>query len=212
MKTAFLSASMLSRVKILNALERLLQEEELDSITVRQICEESGIGRTNFYTYFKDKYDVVLWYEVLTHEIGVGRIGRTLTWEEGSLKTFKSTLAKVDMLNKAARSNDRNSINPYFQRWRIENMEETLAEYKGIEIDTKLHYQVVALAAAQTELACRYFNDPGRCPVEEFVDIVTSIAPKELYALIAKPENPGAEDEELKEMELALMIIQQMDA
>ena len=211
-KAALLSPSMSSRVKIFNALEKLLQEEELDSITVREICEEADVGRATFYAYFKDKYDVVLWYEVLTHETGVGQIGRTLTWEEGNRRTCEGILAKVDMLNKAARSNDRNAINPYSQRWRIDKMEETLTEYIGVEIGPRLHYQVSGLAAAQAEIATEYFNDPNRCSIEEFVEVMSCIVPRELYALLEEPAAPKEEDGTVRDMELALTIVQMMQA
>ena len=210
MKDMLLSATMLSRVKIFNALERLLKDSELDEITVRQICEEAGVGRATFYAHFKDKYDVVLWYEELIHETGFGQVGRTLTWEEGNRRTCEGILAKVDMLNKASRSKDINAINPYSQRWRIEHMEKTLTDYKGVTVDTNLHYQVVGYAAAQTQLAVEYFNDEDRCPIEEFAKILANIVPRELFELLNEPAGPKEEDKGVKDTELLLAIIQQM--
>lgn len=208
MQESLLTASMLSRIKVFYALERLLLTEELDTITVRRICEKAGVGRTTFYTYFKDKYDIVLWYCGMIHETGFGQVGRTLTWEEGNRRTCDGILAKVDMLNKAARSDDRNAINPYWKRWRINTMEETLEKYKGVKVDTDLHYQVMAYAAAQTDLAFDYFNDPNRCSLDEFVNVLTQVVPHDLYVLLEKPENPGEKDEKLEAMELTASLVQ----
>ena len=209
MRGALLTAPMLSRIKVFSALEELLLAEELDAITVRQICEVAGVGRTTFYTYFRDKYDIVLWYTGLVNETGFGQVGRTLTWKEGNLRTCKGILAKVDMLNKAGHSDDRNSINPYWKRLRINTMEETLEKYKGVKVDTNLHYQVMACAAAQTDLGLDYFNDPDRCPLEEFVDILVQVVPHDLYVLLEEPENPGEKDKQLETMELTASLVQQ---
>ena len=40
------------------ALVELMQEREFDSITVQQILERAGVGRTSFYTHFRNKQDV----------------------------------------------------------------------------------------------------------------------------------------------------------
>ncbi len=43
------------------AIERLLEEKELDSITISEILKESGLSRSTFYKYFKDKYELTCW-------------------------------------------------------------------------------------------------------------------------------------------------------
>lgn len=47
-----------SRRRIETALVRLLQERELEKITVREICEAAQVNRTTFYANYLDIYDL----------------------------------------------------------------------------------------------------------------------------------------------------------
>ena len=44
---------------ILRAFNTLVEKKAFDKITVQMIAKEAGVGRTTFYRYFKDKYDVM---------------------------------------------------------------------------------------------------------------------------------------------------------
>lgn len=44
---------------ILQAFNKLVQKKSFDKITVDNICNEAEIGRTTFYRYFPDKYDIL---------------------------------------------------------------------------------------------------------------------------------------------------------
>ncbi|MBQ8063582.1 MAG: TetR/AcrR family transcriptional regulator, partial [Clostridia bacterium] len=44
---------------ILHAFNRLVQKRNFDKITVDNICQEAEVGRTTFYRYFTDKYDLL---------------------------------------------------------------------------------------------------------------------------------------------------------
>lgn len=48
-----------TRNDILNAFNSLIETTDFDKITVQMIAEKAGIGRTTFYRYFQDKYDVM---------------------------------------------------------------------------------------------------------------------------------------------------------
>lgn len=43
------------------SLIELSQKESIDKITIQEICENCGIGRTTFYYHFRDKYDLIAW-------------------------------------------------------------------------------------------------------------------------------------------------------
>lgn len=46
------------------ALMRLLETRCIDDITVGDIVEESGLGRSTFYKHFADKYELARWTHV----------------------------------------------------------------------------------------------------------------------------------------------------
>ena len=43
------------------SLKRLLEKESIEKISVDRICEECRIGRSSFYRYFQDKYELLTW-------------------------------------------------------------------------------------------------------------------------------------------------------
>ncbi len=200
---------MKSRIRLFAALEELLQTKPIDEIPIREICTKAGVSKSTFYTYFEDKYDIARWYSLLAHEVGAGQIGRTLTWREGHAKTTSALMKKITMLNKAVRSQDAGSINPFMQRWREQRMKETLVKYRHETLTKKLSYQITALAAAETKISNEYFNsnDDTRS-IEEFVDIMMSIVPRDLYAALERPIYPGQIDEETREKQFALLLLQ----
>lgn len=56
-----MSASMITKNALAEALKMLLKEEPFDKISVGNICESCGLSRKSFYYHFKDKYDLVNW-------------------------------------------------------------------------------------------------------------------------------------------------------
>ena len=208
---SFLSSSATSKLNIFNALCELLKVESLDGISVRQICEEAKVGKTTFYAHFKDKYDVLLWYSDLAHEVGVGQIGRTLTWKEGHRLTTEALLFERDALSRGAESHDFNSINYHSGRWREKSLTHTLTEHRHVEMTERLRYQIVALAEAEIAIAKRYFSikDQGaRMPVNEYISVLVSIVPREIYELLEKPLSLPGEEEENRKRILELTILQ----
>lgn len=53
---------------ISQALFRLLEKSNFDSITVNDICQECLVSRTTFYSYFEDKYQCVQFSLALERE------------------------------------------------------------------------------------------------------------------------------------------------
>ena len=42
-------------------LRYLMQRKVFEKITIKQICDETGVIRATFYNYFEDKYDCLNW-------------------------------------------------------------------------------------------------------------------------------------------------------
>lgn len=47
-----------ARIKIFKAMVKLLETETFESITIKQLCAESGVHRSTFYAHFEDKYQL----------------------------------------------------------------------------------------------------------------------------------------------------------
>lgn len=48
-----------TKLHILNTFNKMVRRKSFDKITVDSICQEADIGRTTFYRYFTDKYDIL---------------------------------------------------------------------------------------------------------------------------------------------------------
>ncbi|MGN0078412.1 MAG: TetR/AcrR family transcriptional regulator [Coriobacteriales bacterium] len=202
--SSFFSHSALSRINIFAALAKLLKSEELDDITVKQICAEAGVGRSSFYACFGDKYSVIQWYTDLIHHAGAAQIGRSLSWREGHIITTKGYLAHLDVLNAAARSKDYNALSPYsIRRWK-DSIETTITQYKGLAMTPELEMQALALSTAATAVASHCFERGLGLGLEQIVDILISITPPALYKLLEEPVNPMKDGQPASE-ELALI-------
>lgn len=202
--SSFISQSAKTRIGVFNATARLLRTEELDSISVRQICEEAKVGRSTFYAYFTDKYAVIQWFTDVIHRAGAAEIGRTLSWEEGHRITTGAYISHIGMLNAAARSSDYNAIGPYSVRRWEESLKETIVEYKHLALTRKLELQIAALSTAATAVASYCFASQDM-PLDEIVDALISITPPDLYELLATPVFPSSESAAYERSELALI-------
>lgn len=203
--SSFISHATKSKINVFNAVSRLLKHRELDSLTVKEICAEAGIGRSNFYACFSDKYSVLQWYTDLIHCAGAAEIGRTLTWEEGHLITTKGYLTHIDVLNVAGRSKDYNGLGPYsIRRW-VDSLKRTVTDYKGTDLTPKLELQIIALSTSATAVAAKCFEDAASYSLEQIVDILISITPPDLYELLKEPAFPNASTAGLGKSELALV-------
>ena len=58
----------LTRTRLFDALGSLMAEQAFDSITMSQIAERAGVGRTAVYNHFADKEDLLLAF--MEHEAG----------------------------------------------------------------------------------------------------------------------------------------------
>lgn len=48
---------------ILNAMVSLLKTESFDDVTTVQLAKMAGISRSSFYTHYKDKYEMIDYYQ-----------------------------------------------------------------------------------------------------------------------------------------------------
>ncbi|MGG5314489.1 TetR/AcrR family transcriptional regulator [Enterococcus sp. AZ072] len=56
-----------SHKHLVRALYTLVSKHSFDSISVKDICKEAGVSRSNFYNHFEDKYHLLLFYLKTLH-------------------------------------------------------------------------------------------------------------------------------------------------
>ena len=186
-KYGLFSKSAPTKIKIFQALAELLETEDFDSITVKQICETAKTGKTTFYAHFQDKYDIIQWFTSLFYDMGVAHIGRTLTWEQGHRITTTGYLQYRDLLVKAFLSSDYNGLPAYCPRRREDNIIDTLVNYKHVEVTRAIRAQVVSLSAGEAAFFNQYLVEEESPDVDECVQALMSVIPPQLYELLEEP-------------------------
>ncbi len=67
-----------TRGEIASALIGLMHQKGFNEISVQEICEKAGVGRSTFYAHFQDKDELFI-----RHTVIFGRLlGRQLTWDQ----------------------------------------------------------------------------------------------------------------------------------
>ena len=180
------------RIAILSALTDLTANKDFDSISISEICDTAHISRSTFYRLFGGKYEIVDWLMGMYAKTGLDQIGRTLTWEEAvhnsifNLGRHHRFLAAVNI---ARRVKETPNIAPSDRRRAI--LYETIESWKGVELTSRLRYQVDTWSRALTDLSARWYCDElDDLTPDEFVEVLVSIVPSELYLLLAEPAQP----------------------
>ena len=204
-----LSRSMRSRVRIFQALKTLMEYEDFDRISVKHICQVAHTGKTTFYAHFQDKYDIIQWFTNLFYDIGVARIGRSLTWEQGHRISTAGYLNYQPMLRKAFQSMDYNGIATYSPRRREDNLFETLTDYKHVEVTPLIRAQVISLAAGETAYFHRYLAEIDSPNLEDVVAAFMSIIPPQLHELLKEPVSPKKDNinEEMMNVQFIIQML-----
>ncbi len=166
-----------TRLKIYRALERLVQTTSLADIKVVDLCEESGVPRSTFYTHFNDIYSIPqwLWDDMMGDTLY--RIGYDLSWDEGHRLMFQNLLQHKALFTKIYWENDYNSILEYGYRGGYQAVKTNVerrrkhvwTNYELLELD----YTIKALAALTT----KWGRDGMVVPIEIVVKIFNNHVP-----------------------------------
>ena len=146
-----------TRMKIINAIEQLLQCRNPEDIRVSDVCRISGISRTTFYVYFEDVYSAIqwLWDDLCSRTLY--RINSEISWEEGHRAMLSGLLERRSFFKKVFVSKDYQSLFAYGYRSsliiHIENIERKLGRSLSDQELFELDYSVRALSAMTTKWA-----------------------------------------------------------
>lgn len=146
-----------TRMKIINAIEKLLKTRNPDDIRVSEVCRLSGISRTTFYAYFEDVLSAIQWLWDDLCSCTLYRINSELSWEEGHRAMLSGLASRSVFYQKVFVSKDYRSLFAYGYRksliHHIENIERRLERPLTEQELFELDYSVRALSAMTTKWA-----------------------------------------------------------
>lgn len=91
------------------ALSELLKTTTLKEVRIKDICEQCGTDRQNFYYYFKDKYDLAAWIYKLDHAETMGNKADPFSVEQVA-ELLERLRSKADVYIKLFDDTSQNSL------------------------------------------------------------------------------------------------------
>ena len=99
-----------------NSLKNILQDKNLDKITVSDITDDCGVNRMTFYYHFQDIYDLIDW--MLLHDADRILCGKKTyeTWQQGFLRIFNACLENRPFIMNVYHSISHDKLEEYLYR------------------------------------------------------------------------------------------------
>ena len=179
-----------TKLLILDAADKLVEETPFDKLSVTQICEEAGISRATFYRCFKDKFAIAQWHVELAWAQGANEIGRTLSWKEGYYITEANIASRNLFYAGVAKSNDYNAIDNFAPRLRRKTITETLTQMRKVPMTERLKFQIDATVELEVHLLPKWHYGFYDVPLDEMCEWVADSVPRELFDLLNTPLHP----------------------
>lgn len=176
-----MSDSFTNKRRILGAMITLMGSASLDALSVGDICKVAGLSRQTFYRTFNDKYAAALWYVNTTLDRTCRRIGFDLGWRDGYLPFLQFVEQNADMMRWIEASRDYNSVHNTTKRQSYADFSMAYESRNDSPMPVEIEYQAHMFGQLAT-IAIDEWIDEGCAPcADEFVDLLLSLVPKELY-------------------------------
>lgn len=168
-----------------SAMMDLLKKKSIDKIKVNEITREVGTCKGTFYKYYKDKYELlnICFKEHYYDKI----IADSTCYEEfmlGCIKAFSEDLKTV--LN-AFESKDINSIRRYHESIIVSFLTAKM-QVNNSSLDEVTKYAIKTCASNYTDMMLKWLKKENRETDEEFVDYMSAVMPRVVYAHIYSSE------------------------
>lgn len=176
------------RRRILRAMVAVASREPFASITVQNVCDESGISRSTFYRNFSSIKDAAYWYQLYCATLGCYQIGRSLAIVEGHATSISLLSELFPVYGNFFRNWDYDFSLPAVTT-HIEEMREVLIE-RDCPIDLATEYKLDGVARMAHHMIERWFNSGMDMSVEELAGIIASQYPDDLRRIFDTPPTP----------------------
>lgn len=186
--------NLINRIGIIRSMSELLQNTTLDKVSIDEICQNAGLSKATFYRQFSSKYDATQWVIRTYSSAGIDEIGRSLTWHEGLYRTTHGLDQHVGLLYAANQTKQIfEAPRKYSIDYRSSNIIETVVEWHHLELTSLLSFQIEAWSKLSSWLASEWHQGALRYEESEYLELLESVIPRELYDVLDKPVYPESE-------------------
>ena len=161
-----------AREYLVAAIRELLDRRGIDSVSVRDVCELSGVSRATFYRYFRGIWDLA--YQVFMDDL-VSTVFKGYKDDRGWHQTFAATLHIID----ANRGFYIHALQDdgFVAFWReqafLSDLDDIRQKLEGREVDEALVRRAARLSAAiSAQSAVDWARREVEDPAETFADSV----------------------------------------
>lgn len=175
------------RFFIATTANELCKKTSLDEIAVDEICETAGVSRSGFYRAFHSKYDIAPWCLRFPLEEGVGKMGRSLTCQEGIAITLEIFALFKDLFNAAKKTSEMLVCDEEERRHVVALIRETLETRHGTSVDEALAFQIEWVTAAGLDVSEDWIRGTIDKSPAELAELFASCYPPRLRKLLDDP-------------------------
>lgn len=176
-----------------NALLDLCQKKKLESITIKDILDETGVSRQTFYNRFRDKSDLIQWtYENLVLS-EFHKAGDTASYYENTLNYCRALEQYRFFMRQAYQLEGQNNLkdaiheyaSAYDYEWHLRHYgeDELPEDFKFIS-----HYHSIGSIFLEMEWICS--NDKDRMTPEEIAKKITEVRKISMSDKYFGPDSP----------------------
>ena len=178
------------RLIVALTVNKMVGERPFDAIRVDEICQTVGISRSTFYRLFEDKYSIPTWCQDLALRAGIAEIGRTFTVQQGNIITLDGISLFRNLICSAGRNQGENTFRSLLIKKHAAAMHETLEDYKHVDIDDELEFQIGFTAESQANAVYRWLDGAYHGDAAHLTQMMISCFPPRLFNIINEPVNP----------------------
>ncbi len=176
-----------------DALLDLCREKKLESITVKDLLETTGVSRQAFYNRFQDKADLIQWTYEHTVLSEFHKAGETATYYENTVNYCRALENYRYFMKQAYQMEGQNNLRDWIFNYASEyDYEWHLRHYDGDDLpeDFKLisHYHSIASIYLEMEWICD--DGADRKTPEEIARTITEARRISLSRTYFGPDNP----------------------
>lgn len=117
-----------AKIVIISSFKQLIVKKSIDKITVKEICELSGVNRQTFYNHFTDIFDVFKYFFQEELFIQIDHNKTFDNWSGGFLATLHYLKNNSRLIIHVYESSYRNEANAFFSRFSNRLLEDVIDE------------------------------------------------------------------------------------
>jgi AcrR family transcriptional regulator len=169
------------REMLLDALETLLASRTIDDISVKEITECAGVGRSTFYKHFIDKYDLLYrQFDRRCTEVCAQAWEKERSYSKVALAFLEYAAANKNSLRNAFRSSDINSLRVSFNDLAKPFLEQALEEGGADLANPEIQLLVEVYIRGTTSLVGDWILGKVNIPKQSYLVFQTRAMPAEL--------------------------------